>query len=99
MGVVLFPSFPFMGVMLFPCFVIENASGESRVLLVPLSPFSPLLSLSFLSSPSLSFSHSLFLSFSVSLLFPSIFPFLSHSLFLFLETFPVFEGTACTDFF
>ena len=63
-GVVFFPSLPFMGVMLFPSFVLGNASGGSGVLLVPLSPFSPLLS-----SPSLSFSHSLFLSFSFSLPF------------------------------
>ena len=42
-GVVFFPSFPFMGVMLFPILVLRNASGESGVLLVPLSPFSPLL--------------------------------------------------------
>ena len=55
-GVVFFPSFPFMGVMLFPSFVLGNASGESGVLLVPLSPFSPLLSLSLLSSPSSSLS-------------------------------------------
>ena len=42
-GVMFFPSFPFMGVMLFPSPVLGNASGESGVLLVPLSPFSPLL--------------------------------------------------------
>ena len=42
-GVVFFHSFPFMGVMLFPSPVLGNASGESGVLLVPLSPFSPLL--------------------------------------------------------
>ena len=94
MGVVFFPSFPFMGVMLFPSFVLRNASGESGVLLVPLSPFSPLLSLSLLSSPSPSFSHSLFLSFSVSLPFFSFsfsFPF-SFALFF-------FEGTTCTVYF
>ena len=55
MGVVFFPSFTFMGVMLFPSPVLGNASGESGVLLVPLSPFSPLLPsllrLSLLSSP------------------------------------------------
>ena len=53
--VVFFPSFPFMGVMLFPSLVLGNASGESGVNLVPLSPFSPLLPslfpLSLLSSP------------------------------------------------
>ena len=76
-GVVFFPSFPFMGVMLFPSPVLGNASGEGGVLkeelLVPLSPFSPLL-------PSL-----LPLSL-ISSLFPSHFPFSfpsrSHSLFL-----------------
>ena len=71
-GVVFFPSFPFMGVMLFPSPVLGKASGEGSVLkelLVPLSPFSPLLPslipLSLLSSP-----------------FPSSFPSRSHSLFL-----------------
>ena len=44
MGVVFFHSLPFMGVMLFPSFVLGNASGESDVLLVLLSPFSSLLS-------------------------------------------------------
>ena len=63
-GVVFFPSLPFIGVMLLPSFVLGNASGGSGVLIVPLSPFSPLLS-----SPSPSFSHSLFLSFSFSLPF------------------------------
>ena len=72
-GVVFFPSLRFMGVMLFPSFVLGNAFGGSGVLLVPLSPFSPLLSLSLLSSPSPFFfslsSHSLFLSFSFPLPF------------------------------
>ena len=85
--VVFFPSLLFMRVMLFPSFVLGNAFGESGVLLVPLSPFSPLLSLSLLSSPSPSFSHSLFLSFSVSL------PLFLFFLLLF------FEGTACTVYF
>ena len=70
-GVVFFPSLPFMGVMLFPSFVLGNASGGSGVFLVPLSPFSPLLSLLSSPSPSPSFSHSLFLSFSFS--FPFFF--------------------------
>ena len=78
-GVVFFPSFPFIGVMLFPSSVLGNASGESGVLLVPLSPFSPLISLSLLSSPSPSLFHSLFLSFSVSL---ALFLSLSSSLYL-----------------
>ena len=54
-GVVFFLSFPFMRVMLFPSPLLGNSSGESGVLLVPLSPFSPLLPsllpLSLLSSP------------------------------------------------
>ena len=74
-GVVFFPSFPFMGVMLFPSSVLGNASRESSVLLVPLSPFSPLLSLSLLSSSSPSLFHSLFLSLSCPL------PFFSFSFF------------------
>ena len=45
MGVVFFPSLPFMGVMLFPNFGLGNASGEGGTLLVPLSLFSILLSL------------------------------------------------------
>ena len=101
-GVVFFLSLPFMGVMLFPSFVLGNASGGSGVLLTPFSPFSPLLSLSLLSSPSPSFFHSLFLSFSISLLlfllslflsfpFPSPSPPRLHSFF--------FKGTACTVYF
>ena len=83
-----FPSFPFVGVMLFPSFVLGNASGEGGTFLVSLSLFSPLLFLSLLSSPSPSFSvslplfpfpssslfHLFFLSFRLSLsLFPSSF--------------------------
>ena len=68
-GVVFFPSLSFIGVMLFPNFVLGNASEGSGLLLVPLSLFSPLLSLSLLSSPSPSFSHYLFLSFSFPLPF------------------------------
>ena len=98
-GVMFFPSFPFMGVMLFPSFVLWNASGEGGTFLVSLSLFSPLLSLSLLSSHSPSFSvslllfpfpssslfHLFFLSFRLSLpLFPSLF--LSHEvLFFFLR--------------
>ena len=63
-GVVFFPSLPFMGVVLFPSFVLGNASGEGDTFLVPLSLFSILLSLSLLSSPSTYLSFSLlFLSF------------------------------------
>ena len=94
MRVVFFPRFPFMGVMLFPSFMLGNASGENGVLLVPLSPFSPLLS-----SPSPSFSHSLFLSFSVFLpLFLFLSPFLLPPL-LVCTLFFFFEGTACTVYF
>ena len=70
MGVVFFPSFPFMGVLLFPSFVLGNEYGESGVFLVPLSLFSPLLSLSLLSSLSPSFAP-----------FPSPSPSRSHSFF------------------
>ena len=45
MGVVFFPSLPFMGVMLFPSFVLGNVFGEGGAFLVPPSPFSVLLSL------------------------------------------------------
>ena len=62
MGVVFFPSLPFMGVMLFPSFALGNASGGGDTLLVPLSLFFILLSLPLLSSPSPSF-HYLFLPF------------------------------------
>ena len=76
-GVVFFPSFPFMGVMLFLSPVLGNASREGGVLkeelLVPVSPISPLLPslfpLSLISSPFPSH-------------FPSSFPSHSHSLFL-----------------
>ena len=108
-GVMFFPSFPFVGVMLFPSFVLGNASGEGGTFFVSLSLFSPLLSLSLLSSPSPSFSVSL-------PLFPSPSPYLFHlfflsfpstlslllfpSLFLSLEVFFFFfEGTAYTVYF
>ena len=55
MGVVFFPSLPFMGVMLFPSFVLGNASREGGTLFVPLFSFFPLFSLSLLSSHSPSF--------------------------------------------
>ena len=84
MGVVFFPSLPFMGVMLFPSFGLGNASGEGGTLLVPPSLFFILLSLPLLSSPSPSFP----LFFHVSF---SIFPFLPHKLFpslFFFSSFP-----------
>ena len=94
MGVVFFPSFPFMGVMLFPSIVLGNASGEGGTLFVSLSLFSPLLSLSLLSSPFPYFSVSLplFLLFLLPPLLvrtPSSSLHLSLSLFLFLEIFPM----------
>ena len=84
MGVVFFPSLPFMGVMLFPSFRLGNAPGEGGaslalpslflILLLPplFSLFSSLFSLSFFFFSSFSFSS--FLSFSP-------FPFLSSKLF------------------
>ena len=93
-GVMFFPSFPFVGVMLFPNFVLGNASGDGNTFLVSVSLVSPLFSLSLLSSPSPSFSvalplfpfpsSSLFLLFFLSFrLSPPLFP----SLFLSLEVF------------
>ena len=82
MGVVFFPSLPFMGVMLFPSFVLGNVYGEGGTFLVLLSLFYVLLSLPLLSSlsPSPSFSLPSFLIFfHISFsrfshkLFPSIF--------------------------
>ena len=80
-GVVFFPSFPFMGVMLFPSPVLGNASRKGSVLnkelLVPLTPFSlllpSLLPLSLISSP---------FHFPFPFPFPYSFPSRSHSLFL-----------------
>ena len=57
MGVVFFPSLPSMGVMLFPSFVLGDASGEGGTVFVPLFLFSPLLPLSLPSSPSSSLFH------------------------------------------
>ena len=74
MGVVFFPSLPFMGVMLFPSLVLGNASGGGGILFMPLSLFFILLSLPLLSSPSPSFPIFFHISF-------SLFPFLSHKLF------------------
>ena len=86
-GVMFFSSLPFMGVVLSPSFVLGDVFGEGGTFLVSVSLFSPILSLSLLSSssPFLSFfsstSHSpLFPSFCLSLpllmthkLFPSLF--------------------------
>ena len=84
MGVVFFPSLPFMGVMLFPSFALGNVSGEGSAPLAPFSPFSVPLSLSLLSSPSPSFPLFCHLSF-------SLFPFLPHKLLpslFFFSSFP-----------
>ena len=98
-GVMFFPSFPFVGVMLFPSFVLGNASGDGSTFFVSLFLFSPLLSspspsflvsLPLFSSPSPSLFHLFFLSF-CTLSFP-----LSFSL---LRLFFFFEGTACTVYF
>ena len=98
-GVMFFPSLPFVGVMLLSSFMLGNASGEDSIFLVSLSLFSPLLSLSLLFSPFPSFSvslplfpfpsssrfHLFFLSFRLSLpLFPSSFLSLVVFLLLFL---------------
>ena len=112
MGVVFFPSLPFMGVMLFPSFVLGDVSGEGGTFFVPLSLFSALFSLPLLSSflPHLilpffvfSFLPHLFLPLPHELL-PSLFSSspLFHLVFLssFLpEVFFFFKGTACTECF
>ena len=85
MGVVFFPTLPFMGVMLFPSFALGNASGEgSAPPCSVLSIFCSSLSLSLLSSPSSSFPLFCHLSF-------SLFPFLPHKLLpslFFFSSFP-----------
>ena len=91
MGVVFFPSLPFMGVMVFPSYVLGNVSGEGGTFFVPLSLFSVLLSLPLLSSlspsPSLSlpffliFFPYLILPFFVSSFLPHLFLPLPHKLF------------------
>ena len=83
-GVVFFPSLPFMGVVLSPSFVLGDVYEESGTFLVLLSLFSPLLSLPLLSLPLLS-SPSPSLSF--SLLFFLFFFLISFSLLPFLFLF------------
>ena len=92
-GVMFFPSLPFVGVMLFPSFVLRNASGEGGTFLVSLSLFSLLssyspsfsVSLHLFPFPSSSLFHLFFLSFRLSLpLFPSSFLSLEVFLLLFL---------------
>ena len=68
MGVVFFPSLPFVGVMLFPSFVLGNVSGEGGIFFVPLSIFCS----SFSSSPFVSFSFSFVLSSIISSFFPHL---------------------------
>ena len=87
MGVVFFPSFSFIGVMLFPNFALGNVSGGGDTLLVSPSLFFILLSLPLLSSPSPSFPLFFHISF-------SFFPFLPHKLFpslFFFSSFPSFS--------
>ena len=106
-----FPSLPFMGVMLFPSFVLGNASGESGASLAPLFPFFFTLPLSLLSSSLFSFLPLLFsflpLLFSFlpkllsSLFFFSCFPLPSfpssfHYIFLLC---PFFASFSCFPFF
>ena len=62
-GVVIFPSLPFMRVMLFPCFALGNASGEGGAPLVSFSPFFVLFFSSSLFLLLLILFHSLFLPF------------------------------------
>ena len=69
MGVMFVPSLPFMGVMLFPSFVLGNVSGEGGILLVPLSLFSILFSLPLFF---FSFSFSFILSSSLSSFLPHL---------------------------
>ena len=94
MGVVFFPSLPFMGVMLFPSFVLGNAFGEGGA---PLASFSPFYVFFFLfsfffffiffstspSSSSLPSAETLFIPFFFFSYFPSFFPHLILPLLLF----------------
>ena len=88
MGVVFFLSLPFIGVILFPSFVLGNASGEGGTFPVPLSLFSVLLSLP---SPFFSFFFSFILSFFLS-------SFLPHLILLFFF-FPVAQTLSIPFFF
>ena len=101
MGVMFFLSLPFMGVMLFPNFVLRNASRRKRCIFsTAFSIFSSSFSFSSFSFSSF-FSFSFFFSLSLPLfLFSSPFlllfllpPILVRTLFFF------FEGTACTVYF
>ena len=104
MGVVFFPSLPFMGVMLFPSFMLGNAFGEGSGPLALLSLFFFLLLLSFpfflplSSSPAFS-SASLFLLYAF-LLCPYLFSsFLPITLpFFFLNSFHPFSSSPLFHF-
>ena len=87
MGVLLFPSLPFMGVMLFPSFVLGNTSGEGGTFLVPLSLF---FCSSFSSSPFFSLSFSFILFYFLS-------PFLPHIILSF--SFPFAQTLSIPLFF
>ena len=89
MGVVFFPSLPFMGVMLFPSFVLGNVSEKSGKFLLPLSLFYILLSLPLLSS----------LSFSLSFSLPSFLFFFPHLIIPFFFLFFFFSSTSHSSFF
>ena len=102
MGVVFFPSLPFMGVMLFPSFVLGNVFGEGDAFHVSPSPFSVFLFLPLFLILLLLFHLFFHISFSpfpflLHKLFPSFFSSspLFH-LFPFLLFFFFFEGAACT---
>ena len=82
-----------MGVMLFPSFVLGNASGEGGTFLVPLSLFSILLSLPLLSSlsPSPSFSLPSFLLFFFTSHSPFFLSFRTNSFHPFFFSYPIFH--------
>ena len=80
-GVGFFSSLLFMGVVLFPSFVLGNTSGEGGTFLYRLLHFLPLFLFLFFLLLLLLFQF-LFFSFSFSFSFPSFSSFLSHSLFL-----------------
>ena len=104
MAVVFFPSFPFMGVMLFPSFMLGNIFGEGGAFHVSPSPFSVLVFLPLFLLLLLLLHLFFHISFSAftflpNKLFPSLFsssplfhlfPFLLPPFFLFSSRFPFF---------